>query len=64
MVVIHIIGFFLICSEQTAGRQREGGSCFGELLTVGGGQPVSEHPKPLNSNTWCSEALSSCCRHV
>lgn len=43
--------FLLICSEQTAGRQRESGSCFGELLTVRGGQPVSEHQKPLNSNT-------------
>lgn len=47
----------LICSEQTAGRQRASGSCFGELLAAGGGQPVSEHQKPLNSNIFCSEAL-------
>lgn len=52
----------LICSEQTAGRQRESGSCFGELLAAGGGQPVSEHQKPLN--IFCSEALSSCSRRV
>lgn len=41
-----------MCSEQTAGRQRESGSSFGELLTAGGGQPVPEHQEHLSFNSF------------
>lgn len=37
-----------LCSEQTAGRQRESGSSSGELLAAGGGQPVPEHQEHLS----------------
>lgn len=38
-----------VCSEQAASRQRESGSRPGELVSAGGGQPVSEHQKHLSS---------------
>lgn len=46
----YFVGFCVpACSEQAAGRQRESGCRPGELVSAGGGQPVSEHQEHLSS---------------